>query len=485
MRVRILVVVALLAAVAACGSTANRGTTVALEGTHAGAATTTPSTAPTSGDGAPAAPAAPVPGGATTGATVARGGATASPTGPVPTGPLEVGFLTTATSNASAFGAVLPQTIPERDIINALVAQINAAGGIRGRKVVPIFSDTDTGSTSWDADFAAGCAAFTEDHHVEAVLGYVFGQADTLEQCLQAKRIPHLSATFGAEDAATSARLPYLFNIASPMIERRSILKIDGALDAGILTKTSKLGIVMDGCPSTTSSWKATVKPYIESKGVPIASVFQLGCPRGAADAAAEVGRVGNLVLQMRTNGVDVMMFHAESEGPALFAIANAAEPQGYRPTYIVSSLAQTAVTAEQVPAAQRPNVHGWGWMPLNDTKRPQWPALAPAASRCLALLKKGGIAPSTSVDYAGALFTCDAVFLFEEAMQATGGRTDGPSIAAAIEAMGTKHASALTLDGSSSFGPGHHDAPTTARQFDYQAGCACFVYRAGTRTIR
>ena len=348
---------------------------------------------------------------------------------------------------------------------------------------MPVFSDTDTGGANWDAEFAAACATFTEDHHVEAVLGYVFAQSDSLEQCLTNKEIPHLSATFGTPDAVAMARAPYLFDIATPTIERRSELKVDGAVAEGLLTRTSKLGIVMDGCAETTRSWTDVVKPYLGSKGIPIATVFQLGCPHGSGDAAAEVGKVGNLVLQLRAAGVDRIIFHAGSEGPAVFVVANAAEPQGYHPLYIVTSLAQTSVLGDQIPAAQRANVHGFGWMPLNDTKRPQWPVLPPAATRCLDLLKKGGITPSTPVDYQTALFTCDAVFLLQEAVAASGGRTDGPSVAAAIEAIGRTHQSALTIDGRSSFGAGHHDGPTTARPFDYQAGCACFAYRATTTT--
>jgi hypothetical protein len=484
----------LTVAAAACGSTVNVPTQRAVGGGLTAGSPTTGVAPGTDGvgSGATTDPGSATPGATTGGAGGATIASTQAPTatttaagGTVPTGPLSLGFLTTAVSNASAFGATLGSNLPERDVINALLGQMNKAAGLAGRKLVPVFSDTDTGGASWDAQFAAACAAFTEDHHVEAVLGYVFAQSDALEGCLTRKRIPHLSTTFGTPDAGAMARAPYLFNLASPTIERRSELKVDGAIDAGLLDRNSKLGIVMDGCPDTTTSWRDTVKPYIEGKGIPIATVFQLGCPRGSGDAAAEVGRVGNLVLQLRSANVDRVLFHAQSEGPAVFVVANAAEPQGYRPVYLVSSLAQTAVLGDQIPPAQRANVHGFGWMPLNDTKRPQWPAVTPAAARCLDLLKKGGIVPSTPVDFASAFFTCDAVFLFQEAFERTGGRTDGPSIAAAVEAIGSGHASVLTLDGRSRFGPGQHDGPVTARRFDYQPSCACFAYRPETRVIR
>ena len=477
--------------VSACGSTANRGRTVALS--DGSFATTVPadsraatdvagSTASTAGAGPAAGASAGAASGAPTGTTPAASASAAS--APVPTGPIEIGFMVAKTSNAAAFGGSLPQTVTEQQMVGALVDRTNAAGGLHGRKVVPVFATTDSASASFDADYAAACATFTQDHHVEAVLGYVADESPVLESCLVAKHIPHLSATYEPSDAPTLARqYPYLFELASPTLERRTEMKVDGAIAGGLLTKQSRLGVVFAGCPSAVTSWNNVVKPSIEAKGITVASVFQTGCPHGAGDVTTEVSKIGNLILQFRTAKVDTLIFH-NSDLAALFIIANAAEPQGYRPSYIVSSMAQLQTVIPQIPPAQRANVHGFGWIAANDVARSAFPPLPPAAARCLALLKAGGVNPSTSIDYAKSFYFCDAVFLFEEAVDAAGGHTDGPSVTAAIEAMGTRHPSAITLDGTSDFGPGRHEGVTMARRFDYRADCQCVTYDPQTVRI-
>ena len=116
------------------------------------------------------------------------------------TAPLSLGVVLTATSNADQFGVSLGNTYSERQVDDAVIKALNAQGGLAGRKIVPVYAQTDTGSSNWETDFSAACATFTQDHHVEAVLGYVFNYFSSFERCLAAKRIPHLSTGFNVPD---------------------------------------------------------------------------------------------------------------------------------------------------------------------------------------------------------------------------------------------------------------------------------------------
>jgi hypothetical protein len=418
------------------------------------------------------------------GAAAARtpaGGATATTASAARavTDPIELGFVRTGVSNAAAFGASLGNSISEADIVSALVAAYNDRGGIVGRRILPVYADTDTGSTSWDVDFAAACASFTQDHHVAAVLGYVFTHLDSFEACLGNKGIPHLSTTFNVPDAPTLKQFPLLLALATPLIERRSLAKIDGALTTGAVTRNSKLGIVLDACPSTKAAWNKTIRPYLTAKGLTVAATFEVGCAHGAGDAGAEAARAGNLVLQFRTAGVDTVIFMTVSEGPALLIFSGGAEAQGYHPRYVVSSLANAAVLGNQIPARQAANVDGYGWLPSQDVKPQYWPAITAPATRCLAMLKTKNIVPTAPADFAFAFSACESLFLYETALTATRGRSEGKGIVAAIEALGSSFTSVENLDGSSTFGRTRHDAPSHARHFAWTANCTCFTYRS------
>jgi hypothetical protein len=272
--------------------------------------------------------------------------------------------------------------------------------------------------------------------------------------------------------------------LSTPRIERRSLAKVDGGLATGVLTKDNKLGVVYDSCPGTQRAWDKVTKPYILAKGLEIASEFEFGCPRGQAEAAAVAGEAGNLVLQFRAAGVDRVMINAVSEGPAVLVLANAAEAQGWRPGYVVSSLANAATLGGQMPPGQAQNIHGYGWLPVQDVNPPQWPGHTPAQTRCIALLKEKNITLQSPADFSFAFNLCEALFLYEVAVQATGGRVDGPLVGAAIEGVGAGFASAMNLDGRSTYSRSQHDAPTVARYFAWNPPCSCFTYRNTTIRI-
>jgi ABC-type branched-subunit amino acid transport system substrate-binding protein len=415
-------------------------------------------------------------------ATVAgRAGTSSAATGggAAAAGPIELGFVRTGTSNAAAYGASLGNSVTETQVDDALVAAFNDQGGIAGRRIAPVYADTDTGSTSWDADFEAACAKLTQDHKVAAVLGYVFNHDPAFEACLAKRAVPHLSTTFNVPDVEELRNYPLLMALATPRIERRSQEKIDGAVATGVVTKTSKLGIVIDSCPGTERAWTKSTKPYIQSKGLTITSTFQIGCAHGSGDAAAAAGQAGNLVLQFRTAGVDRVMVDAVSEGPAILILGNAAEAQSWHPWYVVSSLANAAVIGGQMPADQAANIHGYGWMPAQDVNPPQWPGTNAAQQHCIAMLKQKGVTLKAAVDYLYAFNLCDALFIYEIALKTTHGRTDGPAVVAAVEALGSTYVSALNLDGRDTFSHSQHDAPSVARYFAWDTGCSCFTYRS------
>jgi ABC-type branched-subunit amino acid transport system substrate-binding protein len=397
----------------------------------------------------------------------------------VKTGPIEIGFYLVRASNAAAFGGSLPEAVDQRDIYNALVRAQNKEGGIHGRPITPVFEETDSASNNTEADVTAACATFTEDHHVEAVLGRISDLFDSMESCLSKRAIPHIAGAPESKDERFLAQYPYLFDTFAPSLEARTRLKVDYAVTAGIFTPQDKIGVVFAGCPAAKRSWDGYAARYFTSKGLDVASVFFTGCPAGAADTVTEVGKIGNLILQFRSAGVNKLYFH-DSELAALFIIANAAEAQGWRPAYFVSTEANTAVSGAQIPAAQRANVSGIGWSPASDVQKAQWPAPNPAATRCLATLKGEGVVPQTPLDVINSLLACDAIDLFADAASATGGRVDGPSIAAAIHAMGTSHPLAYSYDGTSNWSGSRQTGIASAYPYRYDGGCSCFRYAGG-----
>lgn len=476
----------------ACGSTNRSREDVAAE---AEAATTANATDQTSG--AESGPAAGAPDASTSGRSGGASGVTAPSGGskassgaapaagaaPAVTSPIKIGFVRTKVSNADQFGVDVReiQTVSESKILSALVSAYNDKGGIARRKIVPIYADTDTASNRWDADFAAACAKFTQDNRVAAVLGYVFSFQAVLEDCLKRNGILHLSTTFNVPDDEMMRRYPNLFALAVPRVERRSIAKIDGAMATGVLKRSNRFGVLYDKCPQTTRSWQRTVLPYIKNKGLTLAGAESFICANGASDNTQAIREIQSAILRFRTANVDTVMIHGVSEFPPLLLFSTEAESQGWRPTYIVSSLFQAAVAQGQIPQSQARNVHGYGWMPSQDVMPAKWPPMTASAKRCLSMVRGQGVEPTTAIDYALVFSTCEALFVYERALKATAGREGLSAVVPKIESIGTTFQSTINLEGRSVITHAVRDAPARYRYFAWNDDCDCYTYRGSS----
>jgi ABC-type branched-subunit amino acid transport system substrate-binding protein len=472
-------VVAVLAA--ACGSTANQGTEQVIGGSGTGGGSAAGDTA----SGAPGATTAA--GSSGTGAAAGtRGAGAGGSVGDGGTGPggggsaadgesIEIGWVLTGVGQADDLGFSFGNTYSEQEMVEAVAAHYNANGGIGGHPIEMVFASTDTNSASWDADFAAACATFTQDHSVAAVLGYVFTQIDPLELCLHEHSIPHLSTSFDAPDNALANRYPLLFNLVQPTQEVRHVAKVDGALASGVLGRGDRVGVITGTCPDDRRAWNGTVRPHMESQGLVITE-FQSNCPAGSADAQSGASTIGSIILQFRSAGVTHVMAVGKSE-IALAFVALAAESQGWRPTYVTGS--GPAALTGFVPEEQLRNFHAYGWDAARDVLSAQWPAPPPAVQRCLDLFAGQGIVAQSAADQGFFINACEPFFLYEAALAANGGNTEGYAVAAAIEGLGTSFSSAMLLEGRSRYGPGVHQAPVIYRHVAWDDGCGCFMYQS------
>ncbi|HLN16770.1 MAG TPA: ABC transporter substrate-binding protein [Acidimicrobiales bacterium] len=141
------------------------------------------------------------------------------------------------TSSSIRVGITYPDVAAIRNIINvnpgdyrvaytALINQLNAHGGINGRKIVPVFAPVDPLGT---AGAATACTQLTEDDKVFVVLGF-FQAADTA--CyLQTHDVPIIGASLSST-AAAQAKAPWFNNLISDsslVPKEMAVFKQEGA----------------------------------------------------------------------------------------------------------------------------------------------------------------------------------------------------------------------------------------------------------------
>ena len=426
--------------------------------------------------------------GTTGGSTTSRTGVGAGTTGPVvlpgkTTGPIKVGILLTKVGQADALGISLGNTFSEKQFDDAVINAINKQGGLHGRRIIPVYAGTDTASSNWESDYSAACATFTQDNKVDVLLGSSFAYFASFERCLAGAGIPHLTNSSNVSDNRELGQFPLLRALIVPTIDKRSIAKLQGAINTGFLTSKNKLGVITDSCPGTQRAWNDVVKPFLTKRHISLAASADEGCADGYNGSFSAAGAaVSNAILTFRSRGVDRITFITVSESGTMLVMAEGAQSQQYYPGWIVSSLVGTSILQGQAPAEELRNTRVYGWLPSQDVSPSLYDPPNAAQRRCYSYLKTSGIKPVSPADYSYAQSICEAVFAYETALGRTGGSIVGSSVVQALDGLGTTFQSVFDLGGAALFTrTRRNDVPRLYREAVWRDDCSCFAYRGPT----
>jgi hypothetical protein len=453
----------LAAGTAAAGTSGT--TTTAGPGATTTTQTTTTTTAqhqvPTTGHGTTA---------ATTTSTAAQGismpGVTAKT---ITVGVLAADPSTTKTLTDAGLGAAAVGDEPAS--WRALADDVNAHGGIAGRKLVLVFYLVNL-TDPQPQQGAAACARFTQDHKVAIVLsGYYYAGA---HDCLSKKGVPSLLGTNYGVDSTDQRQTSKVVAWATPLLDRLAGALPDAFQQMGKLTRGTAAGVFVTDAPPFTRS-AAVLSRELTARGIKVYVQTVKDSASGDYGAAANDGSAA--VLKFRSAGVTEVMFlsHNAFEPTVFMQAANA---QGYHPTYLLSTQQYPAQLAGLVPAGQLDGSVALGWAPPVDLASGY--ATSPVAKRCLATLAKHGQSFGSGAQAAVGLLACDAVDLLRRAAGA--GLTSRAALADQALSPATGFVSAFTLR--TAFPGGRHDGIDAWRPMAFAGGCSCYSYTGPQRQL-
>ena len=176
----------------------------------------------------------------------------------------------------------------------ALIHQINAKGGINGRKIVPVFEPIDPIGTS---PAATACTALTGDDKVFSVIGF-FQAADTA--CyVETHDTPIVGATLSNAEAA-QAKAPWFNNIISDndLIPK----EMEAFKQEGVFAK-KKVAVVGD---SSDKAEMNLVLPELKRLKVNVVQTAVNSVPDN--DQAATNSEYATIALKFREAGANVVI---------------------------------------------------------------------------------------------------------------------------------------------------------------------------------
>lgn len=472
---------------AGCGSTAQvRGEAVTVgDGLAPVTATTTGSGSPAvvPGAGQPLPAGVPGPGQAGQPGTGASGPTLPTATATAPTTavttPISVGLLDTGDTSSftSAYGFSSSSSLTGQGVMKALVAWYNKHGGIARRHINVVEYTASATAASYDTEYSAACARFTQDNHVAVVLTQTGYQTSAnYETCLSKAGVPNISGGLGGYDEQTLASHPLLFPVNAASVDRSLVAELRGLTGNGFLTPKNVLGVIVEDCPWNTAAYDRTFAPLAKQLGLQVTR-RDVSCVDGNGTIPQTISQVDAAVLPFRSAGVDRVTFVSSYQGSMVVFFEQQASSQGYKPQYAVTSFSTAGAYASYLSADGQQRLQGVGWAPDADVGVPGPPK--GATKRCRTMLAEERVVPASTGEAYAVDGICAQFFALEDALTVTRGRSDAASLRAGLEAGGP---SSFLLGGARRRTAAVHDPAPLFATFARDSRCGCFAYTGAPR---
>ncbi len=388
---------------------------------------------------------------------------------------ITVGLSLTDSSASVNTGAKQVGQGEEKIQADAVIAYLNAHGGIAGHKVVPVYKVHNSTETNAATGFQADCAAFTEDNQVfmaYSTRAFATGAVGPLANCLAKHRTIFLLDTNSAQDDKAFKQWAPQVYAPNLLAADRAKAYVETVAAQGYFDPGAKVGLISFDEPAAHTMVDA-VTAALKDKQVPVADT-QLITPftdqAGFGQASAQVA---SMVLRFKSAGIDHVMFVA-TYGSAGFLFPTQAETQHYRPRYALSTMDFPQVITANAPKPQLARAVGAGWDPGWDVDVAQDPGDNSAQTQCLGIMRDAGVAPDQRAAVRRALGICDALFFLKAGLEKAAQLTP-QGLRDAVGKPDFTYPSAVTH--TVSFVNRRSDGVAAVRGLTYGGSCGCFSY--------
>jgi ABC-type branched-subunit amino acid transport system substrate-binding protein len=316
-----------------------------------------------------------------------------TPVGAAKRGFVEVGFeyATGVTEFAAALG-ISADIGDGMQQANAIVAWVNAHGGLAGHPIKPVFYALDLTRTDPYAQFMQEmCTLWTQDHHVVAAFAYANADYTPLARCLSKHHAVFSSYASYARDRNDFSTSPFWIEPTTLSAERLAPLQVQTFEQQGFLKGQKKVGLLAYDYAQAQRLTTLLVAE-LKRRGV-TAVVYPIHYGSSTPELSGTIASIQSAVLRFRSEGIERVMSAAYPGAIAFFM--RYADSQSYRPRYGLSSYDALASLPANAPVSQLHDAVAAGWWPTADLAASDKPPLNASGKVCRAVFSKAGI-PAT-----------------------------------------------------------------------------------------
>jgi branched-chain amino acid transport system substrate-binding protein len=307
--------------------------------------------------------------------------------------------------------------------VDIAVAQINAAGGIGGRHIDVVTADTQTDPTVGVGEIKR----LVQQDKIDAVVGPVISQVLLAAlPVLNEAKIPELGAT--GSEAITPQLAPYYFSL---LINAAS--QAQAVLNQAQNALKAKSGAIISDSGAQSKSFVESMKKEMAARGMTLTGVQEY--QYRATDMAPQL-------LALKRGNPDTLFLFASS-GEDAGNILSGRDELSWNPkitgNYTVGTFADQMIKVAGKDALHDTTGLNYTAFTYCDPKQLPKP-FTDFVARAKAF--NADAAARLSMLFAATFY--DGVFLLKDAIEGSGGKTDGPTITAWIEANASKHTGVL-----------------------------------------
>jgi ABC-type branched-subunit amino acid transport system substrate-binding protein len=413
-----------------------------------------------------------------TNTTTGAGAATPTTAAPVALGPgvsdTEVKFGVIY-YDATGLTAAQVATIPdEKKMAQILSDEVNAAGGINGRKLTPVpvgfkIATPDPGPVKEQAI----CASLTQDNKVFA--GFLIqNTSDVSQGCLEKAGAVGIGWPItGAASDETFAKYPHYVAGGALSVSHFGEL-VSAFVASGQLPKDAKLGIETVDSSLYKDAINKSVLPALTKAGINVVQTVYVPDPSSIPGQDAAVTVNNSAALKMKASGADYVWMI----GDALLFM-NAAGKQGYQPHYLMTTAELPSTIASPPPGfdgasvAARSKTTGLGYSAQYDLTGADV-KLTPTGDACVAKFTAAGMNITGQSPIAVATAICDQFSILVAGIKGAGADLNNDTFMTALESAGPIPSANFDK---LQYTKDARDGVSAVRPFAFSADCSCFRY--------
>ncbi|HEX9683523.1 MAG TPA: hypothetical protein VGA13_10605 [Acidimicrobiales bacterium] len=395
---------------------------------------------------------------------------------------IHLGILNTDDGFYQAQGV---DTKPFAEVVAPFIAEINANGGINGRKVVPKYSSYNPLDAS---SMNAACVEQAEDHKVFSSIAQI-GYYGDAEICMATKSIPLLTGNNSTHKTNVERERGWVRQ-TNQNKDRNIKNWIDWMISSGLLTPSIKTGLIYVDVPEDRDLIYEVVLPYMDSLGLPEPEIATL-----SSNIAQTPAETQSAVLRFSSENVALVLPFISFLRILIFA--EQASAANYFPEYSVSDFGLLSTDAMAgMPPAQWEGVKGITVLPTGLAEPGDLPP-GPAFAECNRVYEQYGqtLAPhpddperKEGVEVAQMMHYCQHIALWADVALRAGTNPTRQTLLAAFDRTGTWN-HRVTLSERLTYAPDKYDGADLFSVVRWESNCTsdggCYRQVEGFRAGR